>query len=357
MNNQSSKVYEFGPFRFYPDDLILQCNDQSPQSPMRTVKLRGRAMDVFVVLFERRDGPGVENKELLSKVWGAKGGDPSNLTHAIKNIKDLLRECDKDNEEYIETIPGGYRFKAIVREIEPDISPQPNNKSTGQGSAAFEASIRDPGINKETQTNPKTEPDAPSGTDEIRSGDDNTVKKKWWKDRTAKVVAGLIVVVFIIGLLIASRIGQNQKQDNNFVDQQQALYFYQQGWRLYEEADELKAQKQGERAQAKYNQAEAFLWQAIRLYPSRALYHSALGWALYDQNKIDDARQAFMDVLVLKPTPGEESSAHHGLGLIYEDIDLEKAEEHLKESVRLAPQDELEACTEDLERVQKKKRR
>lgn len=371
MSNKLSKVYEFGPFLFYPDDRKLQCNDQ-PSTPPRTVMLPDRAMDVLMVLFEKRDDPGVESKELLKKVWGAKGGDPSNLTHAIKNLKDRLRECDKDCE-YIENIRGGYRFKAFVREIESGSSSLPDIKSTGRDSAPSKTVVPDPLINKEPEASPKTELTVSSSTDEILSGDNNTTKKQWQGKAAAGV--SVVVIVLLVALLVALRRGQNerpieapakvennfgenQKPVDNFIGQQQALYFYQKGWSLYKEADKLKEKKQMELAQEKYNQAEAFLRQAIQLYPDRPLYHSALGWALYDQNKTDDARQAFMSVLALKSTHGEESSAHHGLGLIYEDIDnLGEAERHLKEAVRLAPQDELEVCKEDLERILKKKER
>jgi DNA-binding winged helix-turn-helix (wHTH) protein len=346
MNKQPSRFYAFGPFRFYPDEPILQCNDKPPQSLMRTVNLKGIPMDVFKVLFEGREGPGVQSSELLRQVWAARGGDPSRLTHAISTIKRLLSECD-EGHEYIETIPGGYRFKASVTEGELSTSLQPDNKSTNQVSAAPKPVVSDPVINKESETGPKAELAASSSTDEIPSDDNSTAKKQW----KSKAAAGLIIVV--IGLLLALLVTLRR---DNFDDQQRALYFYQKGWGLYHEADKLKEEKQMELAQEKYNQAEAFLRQAIQLYPDHPLYRSALGWALYDQNKRDDARQTFMSVLTLESTHREESSAHHGLGLIYEDIDnLEEAEWHLKEAVRLAPQDELEACKEDLERVLKKK--
>lgn len=111
MSKQSRLLYEFGPFRFYPDERILQCNRQ-------TVNLPGRAMDVLLVLFYYRDQPGVNKDLLLTKIWGKDAGDIRNLYRAIATLKNTLKKFDGENE-YIETIREyGYRFVADLKEVE-----------------------------------------------------------------------------------------------------------------------------------------------------------------------------------------------------------------------------------------------
>lgn len=108
MSKEIKPFYEFGPFRFYTEDLVLLCNE-------RNLGLSGKPMDVFFVLFEKRGEP-VSKPELLKAVWGKDGGDVRNLYRAIATLKKSLRECD-DRNEYIETLrESGYRFVAEVRE-------------------------------------------------------------------------------------------------------------------------------------------------------------------------------------------------------------------------------------------------
>jgi DNA-binding winged helix-turn-helix (wHTH) protein len=75
MSKESKPFYEFGPFRFYPEDLVLLCNE-------RNLGLSGKPMDVFFVLFDRRGEP-VSKEELLKAVWGKDAGDIRNLYRAI----------------------------------------------------------------------------------------------------------------------------------------------------------------------------------------------------------------------------------------------------------------------------------
>lgn len=107
------RLYEFGPFRFYPDDRILLCNGKS-------VRMPGRAKDVFIVLFEK-NGEAVSAEELLRAVWGKSGGDKSNLYRAIADCKKALHEFDSERT-YIENLREfGYRFIADdVRAVEAD---------------------------------------------------------------------------------------------------------------------------------------------------------------------------------------------------------------------------------------------
>lgn len=107
MSKEFKPFYEFGPFRFYPQDLVLLCNE-------RNLGLSGKPMDVFFVLFQRRGEP-VSKEELLKAVWGKGAGDIRNLYRAIATLKKALRECDPLNE-YIETLrESGYRFIAEIR--------------------------------------------------------------------------------------------------------------------------------------------------------------------------------------------------------------------------------------------------
>jgi DNA-binding winged helix-turn-helix (wHTH) protein len=127
MTKQIKRLYEFGPFHFYPDDRVLLCDGKN-------VHMSGRAKDVFGVLFERRGEP-VSKGELLHAVWGRQAGDESNLYRAIADINKALR-ASNGHHEYIETLREyGYRFAATdVREVlaegEPN-QPIPLDRQSG----------------------------------------------------------------------------------------------------------------------------------------------------------------------------------------------------------------------------------
>jgi DNA-binding winged helix-turn-helix (wHTH) protein len=108
MSSQSKKYYEFGQFRFYYEERILQHAGQ-------TVQLRGRPKDVLEVLLERGCELGISKTDLMIAVWGNKAGDESNLFQAITALRNKLAEYD-NQIAFIETIPEyGYRFVAEVK--------------------------------------------------------------------------------------------------------------------------------------------------------------------------------------------------------------------------------------------------
>jgi predicted ATPase/DNA-binding winged helix-turn-helix (wHTH) protein len=94
---QSPRVYHFAPFRLSPDQRLLTAHDQP-------LKLGGRALDMLLVLVERRDRT-VSKDDLLSLVWPNLVVEENNLQVQIGTLRKLL------GHQAIATVPGrGYRF-------------------------------------------------------------------------------------------------------------------------------------------------------------------------------------------------------------------------------------------------------
>lgn len=111
LENSARRIYEVGVFVFdrVKSVLLFQGN---------VVGLSGRPMEVFSELFNQRTDSFVEGTKLLKKIWGGgnAGTEESNLTHAVTAIRKTLRKYDS-TQEYVDTIPGGYKLIASVKEI------------------------------------------------------------------------------------------------------------------------------------------------------------------------------------------------------------------------------------------------
>jgi DNA-binding winged helix-turn-helix (wHTH) protein/TolB-like protein/Tfp pilus assembly protein PilF len=102
-------LYEFGTFRFDPDNHLL-LSDGSP------VSLTPKAFDILLVLVQN-GGRLTTKEELMRRVWPDSFVEEANLTVNISILRKLLGESD-EGQTYIETVPKkGYRFVAPVREI------------------------------------------------------------------------------------------------------------------------------------------------------------------------------------------------------------------------------------------------
>jgi len=105
---ENKVLYEFGRFRFDPEDRLLLCNG----SP---VPLAPKTLEVLLVLVQ--NGSRLTTKdELMRRVWPDSFVEDANLTVNISALRKLLGE-GPDGSQYIETVPkSGYRFVMPVVE-------------------------------------------------------------------------------------------------------------------------------------------------------------------------------------------------------------------------------------------------
>jgi DNA-binding winged helix-turn-helix (wHTH) protein len=101
---QSRGAVSFGPFRLVPTQYLLL--DGGTRVP-----LRGRAMQILMVLVER-SGELVTKQELMDRVWPKLYVQPASLTVHISALRRALRD-GRDGNRFIINIPGrGYCFVA-----------------------------------------------------------------------------------------------------------------------------------------------------------------------------------------------------------------------------------------------------
>jgi pimeloyl-ACP methyl ester carboxylesterase/DNA-binding winged helix-turn-helix (wHTH) protein len=105
-SEQTTVVYEFGPFRLEQSERRLLCKD-------RPIPLPGKAFDTLSVLLERH-GKLVPKQELMGAVWPESTVEENNLDRNISTLRKVLGE-QETGEPFIETVPRvGYRFIAPV---------------------------------------------------------------------------------------------------------------------------------------------------------------------------------------------------------------------------------------------------
>ena len=102
MNEKTNHFYEFGPFRFHPDEHAL-LRDGEP------VKLPPRVTETLSLLLQNA-GHLVEKDTLIKEVWKDAIVEEGNLNKNIFILRKTLGQWD-GGREYIETVPRrGYRF-------------------------------------------------------------------------------------------------------------------------------------------------------------------------------------------------------------------------------------------------------
>jgi DNA-binding winged helix-turn-helix (wHTH) protein len=103
----SRGAVSFGPFCLVPAQYLL-LDGETP------VPLRGRAMQILMVLVER-SGELVTKQELMDRVWPKLYVQPASLTVHISALRRVLRD-GRDGSRFIINIPGrGYCFVAPTR--------------------------------------------------------------------------------------------------------------------------------------------------------------------------------------------------------------------------------------------------
>ncbi|PYS74629.1 MAG: hypothetical protein DMF69_01225 [Acidobacteria bacterium] len=110
MNQRALHFYEFGPFRLNLTERILYRGSEM-------VALTPKVLDTLLVLVEN-NGHILEKNELMEHLWPDSFVEESSLTQNISLLRRALAEGDSENN-YIETIPKrGYRFNAVVNELD-----------------------------------------------------------------------------------------------------------------------------------------------------------------------------------------------------------------------------------------------
>jgi DNA-binding winged helix-turn-helix (wHTH) protein len=104
---ESRGAASFGPFRLVPAQYLLLDGET-------LVPLRGRAMQILIILVER-SGELVTKQELMDRVWPKLYVQPASLTVHISALRRALRD-GRDGNRFIINIPGrGYCFVASTR--------------------------------------------------------------------------------------------------------------------------------------------------------------------------------------------------------------------------------------------------
>ena len=114
MNEKRSHYYEFGHFRFHPEEQAL-VRDGKP------VSLPPRVTETLSLLL-RNAGHLVEKDRLIKEIWKDAIVEEGNLNKNIFILRKALGQME-DGQEYIETVPKrGYRFVGAVQISEADES-------------------------------------------------------------------------------------------------------------------------------------------------------------------------------------------------------------------------------------------
>ena len=116
-----TRVYEFGPFRLYPEQKLLFRLDER-------LDVDRRALAVLE-LFIRNKGLLVTKERLLNEVWADVTVEEGNIGVQVSKIRKVLGD-ERRPAQYIETIHGeGYRFIANVVEKEQDLYPEEQKRT------------------------------------------------------------------------------------------------------------------------------------------------------------------------------------------------------------------------------------
>jgi DNA-binding winged helix-turn-helix (wHTH) protein/TolB-like protein len=179
-------LYEFGRFRFDPDNHLL-ASEGNP------VSLTPKAFEILLILVQ--NGARLTTKEeLMRKVWPDSFVEEANLTVNISALRKLLGETP-NGQQYIETVPKrGYRFAVPVMELQNKTatSDVPQSVPSGQG------------------VRPGSEQNETRGVSNQNLPSKQTVERKSWL-RSGIIIGGLAIVI-LVASYIAHRSSSTPKQ-------------------------------------------------------------------------------------------------------------------------------------------------
>src|SRR5947207_15415340 len=117
MSYQTSKIFEFGPYRLDTAERVL-LRDGQP------VPLTLKAFELLLLLVEN-SGHIVEKDELMNRVWAGSFVEEGNLKVTVSMLRKALEDNQLDHR-LIETVPRrGYRFAVRVSELSTETSDVP----------------------------------------------------------------------------------------------------------------------------------------------------------------------------------------------------------------------------------------
>lgn len=109
MSPKNRDIYEFGDFRLYPAENILE-------KAGKPILLKPKAFATLVCLVENH-GNLLERSELLDKVWNDSFVEESSVSKCIWELRSALGDEPKGSR-YIQTVPKrGYRFVGDIRTV------------------------------------------------------------------------------------------------------------------------------------------------------------------------------------------------------------------------------------------------
>ena len=130
VNKTKRRVWEFGNFRLVESERLLLRRDGT------SVALTPKVFDTLVALIEQ-SGRLVEKDELMAKLWPDTFVEEGALTRNISDLRKALGEG-----KYIETVPKrGYRFIALVREVDAENMTWTKCRAPGQSGESIVAPI------------------------------------------------------------------------------------------------------------------------------------------------------------------------------------------------------------------------
>src|SRR5258708_34446167 len=110
-----TRLYEFGPFRLYPDQKLLFRQDER-------LEVDRKALAILDILVQNK-GQLITKERLLKEVWGDVMVEEGNIGVQLSKIRKALGE-DRKQAQFIETVHGeGYRFIANVTERQEELYP------------------------------------------------------------------------------------------------------------------------------------------------------------------------------------------------------------------------------------------
>src|SRR5262245_14443441 len=116
MSQETSPVFEFGPFHLNPQERLLLRNGEAVSLPPKTV-------DLLLALVGNR-GHLLEKDELMKRLWPDSFVEEANLSHHVFTLRKALSDGENGGT-YIETVPRrGYRFVGDVEEARRDNAPK-----------------------------------------------------------------------------------------------------------------------------------------------------------------------------------------------------------------------------------------
>ena len=328
MSQQLRRYYEFGAFRFYPDERILQYKRE-------TVSLPGKAMDILYVLIDLRDHPGVDKSTLLTTVWGGNGGEVGNLYRAISTLKETLRKYDNQHE-YIENIREyGYRFKQSVTE-HFDGSPELTTEKPSKEQFVPEEG---PGISNQVIAQPF------QGVEKlpVTGGDKEERASRRPGSKPVIIWLAAICAVLIVVILLGLRryLGaSNNTLAKRYTENAEAYQFYSRGLTYWNRRNNkglttaIEYFRQAIQRDPNYVQAYVGLADALILLPTHSNIQPA---EAYPQ-----AKQAAEEAIRLcdkQPAPALAAEAHTSLAQVLEmwEWRWQDAEQEYRKAIRLNP--------------------